>query len=398
MKILVVCQYYYPENFQITPICEELAARGNKVTVLTGLPNYPTGTVPKEYRHGHRDEQLNGVRIIRCHEVGRKKGVFYLALNYFSFVLSSLRKIRKLDNDFNLVFLYQLSPIFMGFPAKKYAERHGVPLFLYCCDLWPASIKMYVKNEKGLAFRIVKKISRIIYSSADRIATQSRSFIPYLMRTHGMRESVFTYLPAFADESYLEQDLYSDNGIMDFVFLGNLGVAQDLLAVLQAVELIRDTSGFQVHFVGDGSSLNKMKKYVQDHNLEQVVRFYGRRPVKEMPKFYRLADVCMVSLEPNSPVGLTLPSKVQGYMAAGKPILGMIDGSTQELIRDSGCGVCVSAGDYRALAQTMLDMIQHFEKYEKCGENGRSYFKTCFTKSIFMDKLLLEFEQVIGEG
>ena len=375
MKILVVCQYYYPENFQITPICEELAARGNEVTVLTGLPNYPTGTVPEEYRHGHRDEMLNGVRVIRCHEVGRKKGVFYLTLNYLSFAWSSLRKIQKLDNDFDLVFLYQLSPILMGFPAKKYAKKHGVPFFLYCCDLWPASIKLYIKNEQGLVFRIVKRISRSVYSSADRIATQSKSFIPYLMQTHGLRESIFTYLPAFADEGYL---------------------GQDLLSVLRAVELIRDTPGFQVHFVGDGSSLDKMKKYVQDHALEEVVHFYGRRPVEEMPDFYRLADVCLVSLEPDSPVGLTLPAKVQGYMAAGKPILGMIDGSAQELIKESGCGACVSAGDYRAMAETMRDMIQHFEKYEQCGENGRRYFKEHFTKSIFMDKLLLELELLGG--
>lgn len=87
MKILVVCQYYYPENFQITPICEQLVADGYDVTVLTGLPNYPTGIIPEEYKKGHRKEKRNGVKIIRCSEIGRKKGAIYLAMNYLSYCL-----------------------------------------------------------------------------------------------------------------------------------------------------------------------------------------------------------------------------------------------------------------------------------------------------------------------
>ena len=397
MKILVVCQYYYPENFQITPICEELAVMGHDVTVLTGLPNYPSGIVPREYRHGHRDEILNGVHVVRCYEAGRKNGVLHLVCNYLSFLQSSMWKVRKLDDDFDLVFLYQLSPILMGYPARRYAKKHGVPLFLYCCDLWPASAKAYFKNENGIAYQITKKISRNIYASAQRIAAQSQSFIPYLARTHGLPENIFTYLPAFANENYLTQDFFSNDEAVDFVFLGNLGMAQDLVSVLRAVELIRDIPNFLVHFVGDGSCLEEIKQFVQEHGLEKIVRFYGRRRVEEMPEFYRLADVCLVSLEAGNPVGLTLPSKVQGYMAAGKPVLGMIDGSTREVIEESQCGVCVPAGDFQALAAAMQDMLEHPEKYRDCGENGRRYFKEHFRKSIFMDKLLLELEQLIGE-
>ena len=135
MRILVVCQYYYPENFQITPICEQLAADGHDVTVVTGLPNYPTGIIPEEYKTGHRDEVLNGVHVIRCHEIGRKKGVAYLALNYLSFVRSSLSMVRKLPDDFDVVFVYQLSPVLMGLSALKYSKRHNKPLFLYCTIL-----------------------------------------------------------------------------------------------------------------------------------------------------------------------------------------------------------------------------------------------------------------------
>lgn len=394
MKVLVVCQYYYPENFQITPICEQLVADGYEVTVLTGLPNYPTGIIPDEYKKGHRDEIINGVHVIRCNEVGRKKGAIHLALNYFSFVFSASKKIKKMEDNFDIIFVYQLSPVLMGIPAVRYATKYKKPLFLYCCDLWPESMKMFVQNENNIAFRWAKQISKKVYSQADRIACQSTSFIPYLKNTHNIGEDNLIYIPAFADETYLNQDFTPEGDVVDFVFLGNLGIAQNLIAVLKAVEKIKDVPGFLMHFVGDGSMLDEMKKFVSDHRLEKVVVFYGRRPVEEMPLFYKLADACLVSLQSDNQIGLTLPGKVQGYMAAGKPIIGMIDGSAKDVIDDSGCGICVKAGDVDALANAMRDFIENREKYTDCGAKSRNYFMLNFRKNTFMDKLESEFERL----
>lgn len=394
MKILVFCQYYYPENFQITPICEQLVKDGHEVTVITGLPNYPTGVIPADYKKGHRDEILNGVRIIRCHEIGRKKGVVYLTLNYFSYVKSANKMIKRIPTDFDLVFVYQLSPVLMGLPAVNYSKRNNKPLLLYCCDLWPESMKMYVSNESNPAFKWAKGISKKVYSAADKIACQSTSFIPYLKSTHGIPDKNLVYIPAFADETYLSQDFTPEGDMVDFVFLGNLGIAQNLIAVLQAVEKIKDVPGFMVHFVGDGSVLDEMKKYVAEHDLEKVVAFYGRRPVDEMPKYYKLADVCVVSLQADNQIGLTLPGKVQGYMAAGKPIIGMIDGSAKDVIEESGCGICVKAGDVDSLANAMRDFIYNREKYIDCGKKAREYFKKNFRKTIFMEKLENEIERL----
>ena len=182
--------------------------------------------------------------------------------------------------------------------------------------------------------------------------------------------------------------------MVDFVFLGNLGIAQNLIAVLQAVERIKNIPEFMMHFVGDGSVLDEMKKYVADHGLEKVVSFYGRRPVDEMPKFYKLADACLVSLQADNQIGLTLPGKVQGYMAAGKPIIGMIDGSTKDVIDESGCGICVKAGDVDALANAMKEFIENRDKYKDCGERARDYFKSNFRKKAFMNKLESELERI----
>ena len=395
MKILVVCQYYYPENFQINTICEQLVEDGYDVTVLTGRPNYPTGIVPDEYKKGHKDEIINGVHVLRCYEIGRKKGMAYLSLNYLSFVRSASAMINKLPDDFDIVFVYQLSPVLMGLPALKYSKKNKTPLFLYCCDLWPESMKMYVENEDNPVYKWAKGVSKKVYTAADKIACQSTSFIPYLESTHDIPEQNLIYLPAFADESYLSQDFTPEGDIVDFVFLGNLGIAQNLIAVLQAVDKIKDVPGFVMHFVGDGSVLDEMKKYVREHELENVVVFYGRQPVDDMPKYYKLADACIVSLQADNQIGLTLPGKVQGYMAAGKPIIGMIDGSAKDVIDESGCGICVKAGDVDALADAMRDFIENKEKYKSCGDKAREYFKANFRKTTFMQKLENELEMLV---
>lgn len=386
-KLLVICQYYYPENFQITPICEQLAEDGFEVTVLTGLPNYPTGVVPTEYKNGRRDEWINGVHVLRCYEIGRKKGAAGLALNYISYWWSATMKARHLSEDYDLVFVYQLSPITMGIPAIKYANRNKKPMLLYCCDLWPESIKMYIKNENNPIFEYFKRISRRVYSASDYILTQSNSFIKYLNETHSISLDKVEYLPAFADDRYLTEDFVPDNDTIDFVFLGNLGIAQNLIGVLTAVKQIKDIPNFKVHFVGDGSMLKEMKEFVAENELENIVYFYGRRPVNEMPKYYKLADACIVSLNAENQTGLTLPSKVQGYMAAGKPIIGMISGSAQEVISESKCGLCVESGDIKGLADIMRDFIVNYERYEVYGENGRTYFVQNYKKDIFMNKL-----------
>lgn len=395
MNILVVCQYYYPENFQITPICEALVENGHKVTVLTGLPNYPSGIIPDDYKKNHRNEIVNGVHVIRCYEIGRKKGAAYLALNYLSYVYSSSKKINKLPGDFDIIFVYQLSPVLMALPALKYKKKYHTPLLLYCCDLWPESVKMYIKDERNPVFWWVKKISRRVYNACDQIACQSSSFIPYMKRVHNIPGEKLKYIPAFADDAYLNIDFTPDNEIVDFVFLGNLGIAQDLFSVLDAIEKIKNLPGFMVHFVGDGTVLNDMKKYVSEHELEKVVTFYGRRPVDEMPEYYKLADACLVSLKADNEIGLTLPGKVQGYMAAGKPIIAMMKGSAKEVIEAADCGVCVEASNSEELARTMQDFIINHDKYQNCGMNGREYFKNHFTKKRFMDSLEKELANLL---
>lgn len=392
-NILVICQYYYPENFQITPICEQLVQDGYCVTVLTGLPNYPTGVIPKEYKQRSRWlENIDGVKIIRVPLIGRKKGPVFLALNYLSFVFNATRRIRKLHDKFDVVFVYQLSPVLMALPAVKISKKHNIPLIIYCLDLWPESLKMYVHNENNHLFRYIKNVSKRIYNSCSLIIIQSPTFRKYFIEVHKIENSRIKYIPAFADENYLTITEKKSTDLIDFIFLGNLGIAQNLLKVLDAVKMINDLPNFKVHFVGEGSILSQMKEYVEHNKLSDKVVFYGRRPKEEMVKYYKFADACLVSLKADNQTGLTLPAKVQGYMAAGKPIFGMIDGSAMDVIIEANCGSCVHSDDVEAFAQVLRDFIVNRDKYADCGKNGREYFIKNFKKEVFMDKIENEIE------
>lgn len=400
MKILVVCQRYYPDNFQITPICERLVLDGYDVTVLTGLPNCVDGYVPKEYKgKKHRNEKLNGVKVIRCYEIGRKKGPINLALDYISFYLSAMIKVKTLDKDFDIVFDYQLSPILMALPGCWYAKKYKKPLFVYCCDLWPESLKIYLKNERNPLYKYIKRISKKVYSSANLIAIQSKSFLNYLQRVHQIPESKIKYVPTYGDDAYLNMDLSTiDNNLLDFVFLGNVAIAQDLASVLEAFALACQKSDkLRLHIVGSGSYLKQLKQKTLEYQLESKVVFYGTQPYSEMPKYYRLADACILSLKSDNEIGLTLPGKTQSYLAAGKPIIGMINGSAQEVIKESGCGICVNAGDINALANVMLTFPINPKKAEIFGMNGRAFFQKEFTKEKYMKSIEMIFIQLFKE-
>lgn len=401
-KILVVCQYYYPESFKVTDVCEALAIDGYEVTVLTGRPNYPTGIVPKEYLgNEHSDEVINGVHVIRCYERGRGKGAVNLAINYASFYFSAMKKVKKMGKDFDIVFSYQLSPIFMALPARWYKMHRNVPMFLYCSDLWPESLKVYIKGESNPVFKWVKRISRKVYDACDMICTQSDVFVDYLHEVHKVPLDKLRYIPNFADEKYLSEDFsVEDNGYINLMFMGNVGVAQDLEDVTEAFAKAIDKTSEKVklklHIVGGGIRLDAIKDLAVKLKISDHVVFYGQRPQEEMPDFYRKADACIVSLKADNKIGLTLPAKVQGYMAAGKPILGMINGSCKRVIDEADCGYCVAAGDVDGFKDAIVKFVENKEKHGQYGENARNYFIENFRKDIHVKAVEEELEKIIN--
>lgn len=386
MKILVVCQYYYPEPFRISDICESLVNRGHNVTVLTGLPNYPEGRVLDNYRHGRkRNEIINGVKVLRTFEIGRGNSSLRLFFNYISFAISASLKVLLMKEKFDVVLVNQLSPVLMGIPAILYKKIHHKKILLYCLDLWPDSLAARGISESSIIYKLFLKLSRWVYNSADEILVTSNMFKEYFRETLCLTDKTIKHLPQYAEDLFAGSTGLPQSENYNFVFAGNVGDMQSVDTIARAAYELRDHSDIIFHIVGDGSKLEYCKKLSVELELNSTV-FYGRRPVSEMPGFYGMANAMLITLKDNKALSYTLPGKVQSYMAAGKPIIGSINGETKRVIEESKCGFCCAAEDYKGLARLILEFINIANK-EEIANNSLSFYKENYGKDRFISVL-----------
>lgn len=403
MRILIVSQYYFPEQFQINEIAPELVKRGHEVTVLCGVPNYPKGVVFEGYesRDGiSRKEreyfEQTGVRVIHVDQTPRGKNPWSLVRNYISFAKNSKKIVRQLEGDFDVVLGYQLSPITSMEAALEYKRLHGTPVVFYTLDIWPVSAEGLLKSKKNPLMIPINRLSKRIYRGADKIVVTSRPFIDYLHRVNGIPLEKMAYLPQHAGSDMLEMDLNAEaNGIVDFMFAGNLGKGQRVDVIIKAAAILGKRNDYKIHIVGDGRMRRDLENLVKADGLDDNVIFYGNQQRKDMPHFYKKADVLLITLRGNNEVGDTMPGKLQMYMTTGKPILGAINGAAGEVIHDAQCGSCVKAGDCQGLANLMRHYIECPNEFVNCGANARRYFRLHFTLENYMSGLEKELQEFI---
>ncbi|MBQ6947008.1 MAG: glycosyltransferase family 4 protein [Clostridia bacterium] len=392
MKLLVICQYYKPEPFRVSDICEELVCRGHEVTVVTGVPNYPEGEIYPGYEKGkRRTETVNGVKIHRCFTIPRKSGALYRLLNYFSFAFSSTAFVKKLGaadgSVFDAVFVNQLSPVMMGSAALAYKKKHKVPVLLYCLDLWPESLIAGGIRRGSLIYRVFHKISAKIYRSVDRIMISSAQFSEYLQKEFEISKENIEHLPQYAECIFTPAVTTDTKTTTDLLFAGNVGTAQSVETILGAAELLQSKHPqLRWHIVGSGSDLERLQQMSKEKQLSNTVIFHGRRPLEEMPQFYQMADALLVTMKADPVLSLTLPGKVQSYMAAGRPIIAAIDGETADVINAAKCGYCSKAEDVSALAANVDAFLAEPDK-KQLGDNAYAYYEKHFHQDIFFATL-----------
>ena len=421
MKLLVVCQYFYPEPFRVSDVCFQLADMGHEVTVITGIPNYPEGEIYPEYRENPPFlETIQGVKVYRGNLRPRKKGNKNLARNYLSFIFQGSRRVFSAYKEIGRVdhiLVFQYSPVTMAVPALLYqtiaGKRNGkrIPLSIYCFDLWPESIVSAGLKGKGLLYNMVRHMSRWIYSQADQIQISSKQFQEYFQSKLGLN-GPFHHLPIYAEELFLKSSNSDESkkiketesdGVTHLLFAGNIGEMQSIDTIIKAASLLKAqtptgkdsaiTGRLEIHFVGDGSALPQGMELAQSEGLDQstnpAVFFHGRHPVTDMPKFYDLADAFLVTLKADPFISYTLPGKVQSYMAAGKPIIGAINGETAQVIEESGCGICGPAEDAEVLASNIFNFIKMDKNTRlELGQSGLQYYFMNFSRESFFSKLL----------
>ena len=388
MKVLVVCQHYAPEPFQVTEICEDLVRRGHQVTAVVGLPNYPSGIVPKEYKwFRKRREYQNGVEIRRCFEIGRKNTKIGLAINYVSYMISASWKVLFLKRDFDVVYAYSTSPVLMSFPASLLRCVCKKKLMIYVLDIWPACLAAMNVYEGSWLYAVMKRVSKWIYQRADVLTYSSKRFQGYLERVHGIRVSDEDYLPQFANDLFSLSPQSGKDEVLNLVFAGNIGKMQDIQTFIRAADILRNEP-IRWHILGDGSDFEACVALTKTLALEGIMTFYGRLPLEDLPHYYSMADAMLVSMRNNISVNDTLPGKVQGYMAVGKPILGSIMGETPYILEQAQCGLCAPAENPEAFAEIVRQFLI-LPSREQMGKNARDYYENHFTKTHHMDRLEL---------
>lgn len=385
MKLLVVCQYYYPEPFRLHEVCESLAQRGHEITVLTGLPNYPMGIIPEEYRHGKkRDEMLNGVHVIRVNEIPRSKGKIGLAKNYASYMFNASIKALTMKKDYDAIFVYQQSPVLMAIPAyvaKWFSKCRK--LYIYCLDLWPESLSSLGISEESAFFKMIKKVSIRIYNGASVLAYTSRQFTTYFENELKLKQKNYRYIPQFADALFEDVKDVPHEGF-NLVFAGNIGEVQAVDTIIRAAALLKGED-YKFYIVGDGFALDECMRLAEELNVTDSVIFTGRKPVEDMPKYYGIADAMLVTLADKRAISFTLPGKVQSYMAAGKAIIASANGEIPAVIDDAKCGKCTKAHDAKGLAEIIRNLSSC--ELKEMGENSKKYYDENFSKKSHIDMI-----------
>lgn len=392
-KILIVSQYFWPENFRVNELVLELKKRGYIVEVLTSTPNYPKGKVfPDFVSNPQKYKDYFGIKVHRVPQILRRNNSFSLALNYISFVITaSIYSFLNFRNkDFDSVLGIQLSPIFSMIPAIVCNKIMKKPLYIWVLDIWPDSIiGGGVKSRRIIS--LLKRLCISIYSSADILFLSSEGFKTKLDEM-GVTAPKLVYFPQWVEVDYLDDiQLGSpmDSEVQQLVlkwqnkviitFTGNIGDAQDFPSIIKGLKKCCRLKDLILLIIGDGRYKKELLENIKSEGLDNNVFFLGQYPAKYMPLFYHYSDYLLVSLRDAPVFAYTLPGKVQSYMSSGKPIIGMVNGEAARVISEVGCGHIVASGDYSGFAE-LLSRCCSLDNNErqKLGSMGQKFAYTNF--------------------
>ena len=379
--ILVISQYFHPEPFRINDICQEWIKRGHKVTVLTGIPNYPEGKFYKGYGwFKKRKENWNGIDIIRIPLISRGHSSFRLVLNYYSFVISGWfwKTFTRIKPD--LVFTFEVSPMIQALIGKWFSKRRKIPNYLYVQDLWPENLEVVGGIHNKRILKHYQKMTDKIYEKCTKIFATSPSFVKAIQERVEDKGKVF-YWPQYAEEIYkpIENPNPSEipnDGRFKIIFTGNIGTAQGL-DILPKVA--RQVENVLFVIVGDGRYKEQLIEDTKD--AEDKFLFIERQPAEKIP------DMAFVSFVDNPLFEKTIPAKLQSYMACGMPILAFASGETKRVIEESGCGICCDLGDANRLVEAIQKAKANKEELETMGDMSLSYCVKFFNRKNLFDAL-----------
>lgn len=392
--ILVISQYFYPEQFRINDICNEWIKRGYKITVLTGIPNYPEGKYFKGYGLlKKRKETYQGIDIIRIPLIPRGNNKIMLILNYLSFVISGFFWKLFTSVKADLVFIFEVSPMSQALPGVWYAKKRKIPCYLYVQDLWPENIEIVAGIKNKIAIKLIGKMVDYIYKRCRTIFTTSSSFISSISK-RGVPEEKIQYWPQYAEDFYKPQkrtreDEKKNHDTFNIIFAGNIGKAQGLDVLVNTAVIIKEynlNKKIVFNIVGDGRHKDAFIEQVNKNSIQYMFNFIKKQPAIKIPGLMALNDAAFICLTDNTLFNMTIPAKLQSYMSCGIPIIASANGEIVRIINEANAGICSQAGDAKKLADNIISLFKtQKSKLEKMGINARKYSQENFNKQELLD-------------
>lgn len=409
MDILYLSQYFYPEQFLNNHVAAALAAQGHKVEVICCVPNYPSGRFFPSYDNfSQKNEQWNGVNINRVFTVPRGSGPLQLIANYLTYPLAASWRIMRLGRRRGSIsFVSMPSPIFQAL-AGIFAKRiWKIPTVYWVQDIWPDSAIITLGVRNRFIVQILDGICGWIYRQADLVMVQSDGFHDSISR-FGVPSARIVTLPNCAPDTFAP---VAPNAIPDWIrsliprdrriimFAGNIGESQDFDTIIDAVASLSSDSTILLVVIGSGRDEQRIRRRVENEGLAYRFLFLGRHLESDMPFFFGCADIMLVSLRDEPIFALTVPSKVQAYMACGKAMLASLAGEGARIIQDSEGGMVVSPGSPAALADAMTKIgLMNAHELAALGWKARRAFEERYSLDRIIDQLVSRLYSIVARN
>ncbi len=391
--ILLISQYFHPERFRVNDLAFQLVQRGYKVTVLTGIPNYPEGRFFKGYNwFKRRKERLNGISIIRLPIFSRGKNKIKLILNYFSFSFLGSLFVIFTRNKFDLVFTYGISPILQAIPGIIYSNRKKIKSYLYLMDLWPFSIVAVDGIKNKLLFNFISKISKWIYKKSSLILISSKGYKEDLI-SMGIENKKIIYWPQYHEEFYvpLERNFSATPELIphkfNFIFTGNMGAGQGIIFFLEFINEYKkelNKLNLMFNFMGDGKERNNLINFVLNNKIDHLVRFIQPIKAQDVPQYLSNSNGALLLMGKHPHLSKVLPAKVPSYVGCKVPIFAIVNNPLGSFIVENNYGLATDNYVFANIYNKLLFFVGNFNEIKNKVTLSFDHFKP----NLLMDELV----------
>lgn len=387
MRILIVSEVFWPEDFIVNDLAREWIRMGHDVDVVTQYPSYPQSYVYEGYKNkGYMTEDWEGVKIHRFPFVeGYRDSKVRKLRNYYSFVRGGRKVVAAIEGRFDCVFVSQTGPLTVTYPALYAKKLFGIPLNIWTCDIWPDAVWGYGIPKSALTAYLLDKMIRKIYHGCDRIFVSSKKFTDTIEKYSGQ---TCVYAPNWLRPVQpVTSPIVLPDDKINFTFTGNISRYQNLSNTIEGF-VKADLDNAQLNIVGDGSYLAEVKAVAERFRASNVV-FHGRRPYNEMYDILKRSQILVLPLMPQDGIQKTEPFKLQSYLQAGKPVFGILNGAGRDIIEENGLGVCASPVDTDAIAKGFREMLEFARMHAgDVAVSAEELMKTRFNKAEIVRRIM----------